>query len=50
MSNSYVVQVLCFAWAVTLAEACRVGDSNFKCQIGSMALRHMFIAVYRCGD
>ena len=37
MSNSYVVQVLCFAWAVTLAEVCRIGDLNTKCQIGSMA-------------
>ena len=37
MLNSYVVQVLYFAWAVTLAEARRVGDSNSKCQIGSMA-------------
>ena len=37
MLNLNVVQVPYFAWSVTLAEACRVGDSNFNCQIGSVA-------------
>ena len=44
MSNSYVVQVLCFAWAVMLAKAYRVGDPNTKLK------QHTFIAVYRCRD
>ena len=37
MLNFNVVQVPYFAWSVMLAEACWVRDSNFNCQIGSVA-------------
>ena len=48
MSNSYVVQVLCFAWAVTLAEACRVGDSNIQiphAKLGPCLATHVYSCV-----
>ena len=40
MSNSYVVQVLCFAWAVTLAEACLIQILNAK--LGAWLATHVY--------